>query len=214
MDTELELFTYLKTNHYPDLSKSDNQYSTFDCKSLLSNEYIELKCRKIHYNELMIEKSKYERILKLSNTNRFQPVYINSTPSGIYKFYLTKQKIDWENKLCPTTTQFGNIDKIIKEIGLISIQNSLILHTFKNQITMENEKKFADGFIFKRNEKAPDFVIGNLSIKTAEAIQFLQQNDKKGWVNLSIKTSKAGKHYIELDTYEPKKEEVVENLPF
>lgn len=79
---------------------------------------------------------------------------------------------------------------------------------------MENEKKFADGFIFKRNEKAPDFVIGNLSIKVSEAITFLQQNDKKGWVNLSIKTSKGGKHYIELDTYEPKKEEVVENLPF
>jgi len=31
---------------------------------------------------------------------------------------------------------------------------------------MANEEKiFADGFSFKRNEKAPDFVVGRLSIK-------------------------------------------------
>ena len=69
---------------------------------------------------------------------------------------------------------------------------------------MAQEKIFADGILFKRNEKAPDYVIGNLSIKLDEAIPFLQANAKNGWTNLSIMLSKGGKHYVELDTYQPK----------
>lgn len=67
----------------------------------------------------------------------------------------------------------------------------------------QDEKIFADGFSFKRNEKAPDFVVGRLSIKADEAIAFIRENEKKGWVNLNIKTARSGNHYVELDTYEP-----------
>lgn len=69
---------------------------------------------------------------------------------------------------------------------------------------MAQERIFADGVLFKRNEKAPEYVIGNLSIKLDEAIPFLQANAKNGWTNLSIMLSKTGKHYVQLDTYEPK----------
>ena len=68
----------------------------------------------------------------------------------------------------------------------------------------QEEKIFADGFSFKRNENAPDFVVGRLSMKTEDAIAFLRQHDKKGWVNLNIKTARSGNHYVELDTFEPK----------
>lgn len=68
----------------------------------------------------------------------------------------------------------------------------------------DQEKIFADGFIFKRNEKAPDFVIGSISVKVDEAITFLKNNEKKGWVNLQIKRGRSGNPYIELDTFEPK----------
>ena len=68
---------------------------------------------------------------------------------------------------------------------------------------MSQEKIFADGFSFKRNEKAPDFVVGRLSLKVDDAIAFLKENEKKGWVNLNIKTARSGNHYVELDTYEP-----------
>jgi hypothetical protein len=67
----------------------------------------------------------------------------------------------------------------------------------------QTEKVFADGFIFKRKENAPDFVIGSQSIKVDEAIAFLQLNQKNGWVNLDIKQSKGGKYYCELDTWQP-----------
>lgn len=68
----------------------------------------------------------------------------------------------------------------------------------------QEEKIFADGFSFKRNENAPDFVVGRLSMKVDDAIAFLKQHDKKGWVNVNIKTARSGNHYVELDTFEPK----------
>ncbi len=67
----------------------------------------------------------------------------------------------------------------------------------------QDEKIFADGFSFKRNEKAPDFVVGRLSMKADEAVAFIRQHEKGGWVNLNIKTARSGNHYVELDTYEP-----------
>jgi hypothetical protein len=67
----------------------------------------------------------------------------------------------------------------------------------------QDEKIFADGFSFKRSEKAPDFVVGRLSLKTDEAVAFIRQHEKGGWVNLNVKTARSGNYYIELDTYEP-----------
>jgi hypothetical protein len=67
----------------------------------------------------------------------------------------------------------------------------------------QDEKIFADGFSFKRSEKAPDFVVGRLSLKTDDAVAFIRQHEKGGWVNLNIKTARTGNHYVELDTYEP-----------
>jgi hypothetical protein len=69
---------------------------------------------------------------------------------------------------------------------------------------MTDEKIFADGFSFKRRENAPDFVVGRQSIKVDEAIAFLSQHAKNGWVNLDIKQAKNGNYYCELDTWEAK----------
>lgn len=68
----------------------------------------------------------------------------------------------------------------------------------------EQEKVFADGFSFKRQESAPNFVVGSLSMKVDEAIQFMKDNERKGWVNLQIKQARSGNYYIELDTWQPK----------
>lgn len=81
------------------------------------------------------------------------------------------------------------------------------------------EKIFAKGFSFKRRESAPDFVIGNLSVKVDEAIETLKANEKNGWVNLDIVNSKEGKPYVEVNTWTPevKKSQAVEtegDLPF
>lgn len=67
---------------------------------------------------------------------------------------------------------------------------------------MENNKIFADGFIYKTpSPKAPEFIKANLSFKVEEFIKFLQANDNGGWVNVDVKVSKGGKIYGELNTW-------------
>lgn len=68
---------------------------------------------------------------------------------------------------------------------------------------MTQEKVFAEGFSFKRRESAPDFVVGNISVKVDDATNFLKKHVKAGWVNLNVLTAKSGKMYIELDQWEP-----------
>lgn len=67
-----------------------------------------------------------------------------------------------------------------------------------------SDKVFVDGMVVKRHEKAPDFVICNLSLKGKELVEFMRQHQKDGWVNVQIKRSQGGKLYAELDTWEPK----------
>lgn len=86
------------------------------------------------------------------------------------------------------------------------------------------DKIFANGIIYKEpTAKAPDYVIGGLSVKKSEFIPFLQ--DQQGdWVNLKIMLSKAGKPYIEVDNWKPAEKEIKQpeenqnqvndNLPF
>lgn len=69
---------------------------------------------------------------------------------------------------------------------------------------MTEEKIFADGFLFKRNENAPDFVVGRLSMKVDEAIAFMKKHEKGGWININIKQARSGNYYSELDTFEAK----------
>ena len=68
---------------------------------------------------------------------------------------------------------------------------------------MSQEKVFANGFSFKKNASAPEFVVGKMSIKADEAVEFIQENVKNGWINIDIKQAKNGNYYCELDTYKP-----------
>lgn len=69
---------------------------------------------------------------------------------------------------------------------------------------MSQEKIFADGFSFKRNENAPDFVVGKLTMKAEEAIAFIKKHQQNGWVSVEIKYGRSGNAYCELNTFQPK----------
>jgi len=72
---------------------------------------------------------------------------------------------------------------------------------------MSDENKFVSGLYFKeKHPNAPDFVIGGLSAKRQDLIDYLQKSDDE-WLNWQIKKSKAGKPYIEVDTWKPKQDE-------
>jgi hypothetical protein len=66
------------------------------------------------------------------------------------------------------------------------------------------EKQFVDGIFVKRSEKAPEFVIANLSFNVEKFTNFLKaQENERGWVNIDLKTSRKGTMYAELNTWKP-----------
>ena len=67
----------------------------------------------------------------------------------------------------------------------------------------KTEKVFAEGFMFKMKPNSPEWVVGSLSLKSDEAIAFIQKNTDKGWVNLNVNIGKSGSPYVELDLWKP-----------
>ncbi len=70
---------------------------------------------------------------------------------------------------------------------------------------------FIDGMrISKPNEKAPEFIKLNISIKVDDFIAFAKQHAVKGWLNIDVKKSQKGVLYSALNTYQKKDEGVDE----
>ena len=125
---EKELFTYLKENHYPDLVKSRNQFSRWDCYETSKGYRIELKCRRTHYDTLLLEKKKYDAIIQKCEDNLDIPLYICSTPKGVYQFNLFMIEPDWEvNNKNPATTDFTNNRRVEKEVTYLDINQAFKL---------------------------------------------------------------------------------------
>jgi len=93
------LFHHLKDTYIKDLKWSEGEYNHYDCYSEFTSTDIELKCRNKHYDELLIEKAKYEKLVSRAKRHRTIPVYISQTPQGIYAFNLaTVPEPIWGNK--------------------------------------------------------------------------------------------------------------------
>ena len=122
---EEELFNLLKKRVVRDLRKVDDEFSNYDCISDESTAYIELKCRKTHYNYLMIERYKYDRLFEQAMQINYNPIYINSTPKGVWAFNLNYVQPLWcmQDNL-PKTTEFENKEKVTKEVGYLNIEGS------------------------------------------------------------------------------------------
>lgn len=78
---------------------------------------------------------------------------------------------------------------------------------------MEKESPiFTEGlYLNKVHEKAPAFIVANVSIHLEKAIAWMQANrhlaDEKGYIRLTGKESKEGKRYFQVDTWKPEKKE-------
>ena len=124
---EKDLFEWLSINHYKTLVNSKNPISRWDCYDIETQNRIELKCRRKHYSTLILEKGKYDALIKESAKNLDIPVYINSTPEGIYFFNLNKIEVKWYFKSLPATTEFQKRIWIKKEITELDIVNAIKL---------------------------------------------------------------------------------------
>lgn len=121
---ESDLFEWLSENYYNLLVDTSKNFSKSDCYDIETKNRIELKCRATHYEKLIIEKPKYEYLIKESKKFGDVPIYINSTPKGIYLFNLKDLKLEWFKKPLPKTTEFKNNNYISKEIATININKS------------------------------------------------------------------------------------------
>ena len=121
---ESELFDYLK-EIIPDLKLIGGD-CRWDCTSKLLRSRMELKCRTSHWEEMIIEKSKYDALIKASKN----PLYINSTPKGIYIWNLSYHNIEWSIEKMPATSEFKNKEKIDKRVGYLKIKDAMILQIF------------------------------------------------------------------------------------
>ena len=125
---EIDLFNYLKENVYFDLVKSKNQMSRWDCYSPATGHRIELKCRTRHFDTLLLEKKKYIAMIEECEKHLDIPIYINSTPKGIFSFNLHRITPTFEtNTKNPATTQFYNTQRIEKEVAYLEINQALKL---------------------------------------------------------------------------------------
>jgi hypothetical protein len=120
---EQELFAYLKENYWSDLERSKGQFDSFDCESYEYEVYVELKSRKTHYDELLIEYTKYDHLLETAKTKGAVPWYINSTPDGVFGFDLSDvDEPKWFHKWLPNTTEFNDKGHRNKLIGYFHVK--------------------------------------------------------------------------------------------
>ena len=124
---EADLFDYLVGCCYPDLLKAKKQMSRWDCYSPDTGHRIELKCRSVHYDTLILERKKYDALIEKAYDNFDIPMYINYTPKGIYRFNLLKIEPIWVVKYLKKTTNFSENNRIPKEIALLPVIDADIL---------------------------------------------------------------------------------------
>lgn len=124
---EASLMEFLREYEYPDLIPSINPVSRWDCYSPSRNHRIELKCRSKHYDEMIIERKKYDAIMDIVRDSLEIPVYINSTPEGIFRWNLKSIAYKWFTKDLRKTTHFSNNLRISKEIAMLPVVDAEIL---------------------------------------------------------------------------------------
>jgi hypothetical protein len=124
--TEKSLFDYIKGKYVEDLEMSGDAFEYIDATSQTYRMKVELKCRHTHYDELILEKDKYESLMQQADKLGFTPFYINSTPQGIYAFNLRKVTVTWTTRRLPAST-YNKTAPVDKEIALLHIDKAVKL---------------------------------------------------------------------------------------
>ena len=125
------MFYWLKDNVYLDLKPASDKYKFYDCYSVNDRSIIELKYRTTHYDTLLIEKIKYDKLVSNCAEHDYKPLYINETPKGIYSFNLSLTEPEWQvNYKNPKTTQFTNNNRVPKEVAYLDVKDAIILKSY------------------------------------------------------------------------------------
>lgn len=125
INNEAELFEYMRVE-IPDLTKTRDRYEAYDFYSNYKLSLFEVKVRKTHYDQLVIEKAKYDSVLAEAEKLGYTPFYVSATPNGVFCFNLYEVDVDeWSVKAMPQTTEFANRKTIPKIVGYLDVCDSI-----------------------------------------------------------------------------------------
>lgn len=123
--TEAKLFAKLQETYFTDLIKPEGIHEPFDAYSESKKAIIELKCRGAHYNQMLIEKVKWDKLALLRASQGLGTLYICSTPMGCYMWDLGAViEPDWSEKRLPKTTEFKSVEWVSKWVGYLDIADA------------------------------------------------------------------------------------------
>jgi hypothetical protein len=125
--TEADLFYYLRANYWPDLDYSPDHYDRIDAVTNWGEAVIELKCRRAHYSQMIIEKDKYDALINMADDLDYKAAYVNSTPLGIYIWDITERDIEWSTAILPAKSFGQTLTFTNKVVGYLPISGAIAL---------------------------------------------------------------------------------------
>jgi hypothetical protein len=124
---ESELFYKFKANYLPQLKVAIDTYSPFDAICHEAKVVVEFKCRRSHYSDMLIEWPKYETLLNRAADRGYKPIYVCSTPLGVWAWDLTYLDLKWIKKSLPKQRDFSNNNTVVKQVAYISLEDGSYL---------------------------------------------------------------------------------------
>ncbi len=125
---EIAIINFLNEIFGWELSHTGMDYEYYDAIGYTKKRngcIMEMKFRTKHYEDMMLEKKKYERLMQSSFLKYEHKFYLVQDPTGIYIFWLNEIDINvlsTEDMSCPPTTYFTESPKINKEVYLLPKQ--------------------------------------------------------------------------------------------
>ena len=86
---------------------------------------LEVKIREKHYDQLYLEKIKYDDLMKIKKEGKYDAIYyINETPQGIYMARIDDKQFNHISYvLCPVSTMDPNKGKVKKAVYELDVEN-------------------------------------------------------------------------------------------
>lgn len=125
---EIAIINFLNEIYDWNLSHTGMDYEHYDAIGYTrkgSGCIMEMKFRTTHYEDMMLEKKKYQWLMETSFPKYEHKFYLVQDPTGIYIFWLNDIDINvltTEDMNCPPTTYFTESSKINKEVYLLPKQ--------------------------------------------------------------------------------------------
>ena len=124
-----------------DFEPMDDKFSRYDAFDKERGIMLEIKCRKKHYADTMLEKMKYEWNKEFAKEHNLDFLYAVSMPTSkannyvVYLFDpINMEKYEeydfkWHTKKLPANTEFKGSQWIDKEVGYLHIDDAILSFT-------------------------------------------------------------------------------------